>query len=455
MIRKTVHATRELIAGLLSTGTVTQNLAITLSGNFIAQGIGFLLTPVIARIYGPEAYGLFSLFMATANAMAPFATLQLPAGFALVPEEESFKKLLRVTFFWLFLFVVLALGLVIAFGNWMSDALQAPALMPLLLLLPLHLLVTGMDEILLGWSIRRAEFQRSAVGRVFAVLTGKLTTVAMGWLVGPKAMGIVIGNMIQYPLDSLAKLGRNRPAFLLPVPSIAEMGRVLKTYASYPVFVATGVAISNLGNQAPIYVLAAVQGDRSAGLFAMAASLVLMPLNLVINSSAAVFLQKSAEVLQTDPSSLGPLARKLHDRLFVLGAVGLLSFALISEPLISLLLGEPWREAGRFAGLLAAGSLLVASSFTLSVTFRHKGKEHINFWLQVVFLMLKLVTLLIALRYGSMHETVFAYAVAISLTSFINLLILFRMLGIPNNRLLVQGLVSGIALVLIFMLKDA
>jgi hypothetical protein len=54
-----------------------------------------------------------------------------------------------------------------------------------------------------------------------------------------------------------------------------------------------------------------------------------------------------------------------------------------------------------------------------------------------------------------MLETVFAYAVAISLTAFINLIILFRMLGIPTNRLLVQGLVSGIALAIIFMLKDA
>jgi O-antigen/teichoic acid export membrane protein len=455
MIRKTVHATREMISGLLSNGTVTQNLAITMSGNFLAQGIGFLLTPVIARIYGPAAYGLFSLFMATANALAPFATLQLPAGFALISEEEPFKKLLRATVLWLFLFVVLVLLLVAVFGHRMSEALQSPALAPLLFLLPLHLLVTGFDEILLGWSIRRAEFQRSAVGRVFAVVTGKLTTVIIGWLAGPRALGIIVGNMIQYPLDSFAKLGRNKLSFLLPFPSFAEMGKELSSYASYPLFVATGVALSNLGNQAPIYLLAAMQGDRPAGLFAMAASLVLMPLNLIINSSAAVFLQKSAEVVQANPSGLGPLARKLHDRLFALGAVGLLSFALISEPLISLLLGEPWREAGRFAGLLAAGSLLVSPSFTLSVIYRQKSKEYLNFWLQVGFLLLKLLTLLVALRFGNMHHTVFAYATVISLTAFINLIILFRMLGIPNGRLLVQGLVSGIALALIFMLKAA
>jgi O-antigen/teichoic acid export membrane protein len=56
-------------------GSFAHNLAITFSGNAVAQLIGFCFTPFIARLYGPEAYGLFALFVGIANNISPLATL--------------------------------------------------------------------------------------------------------------------------------------------------------------------------------------------------------------------------------------------------------------------------------------------------------------------------------------------------------------------------------------------
>lgn len=456
MIRKSIHAIREMISGLKSSGTFAQNFAITLSGNLVAQTIGFLLTPVIARIYGPEAYGLFALFIGTANALAPFATLQLPSGYPMVKDDERFYALLRSTLLWLFLFAGFVLLLVLFTGHWLSSMFHAPALEPLLFLLPVHLLFTSMDEILLGWSIRLAEFRRGAIGRTLAVLAGKLTTVVLGITVGPRAIGIILGNLLQYPLDTVVKAGsamRTRLSFLLPLPSFRSLIAVLREHSTYPLFVATGVSLSNLGSQVPVYLLSAFHGGQAAGHFAMAASLVLMPLNLVVNSSAAVFLQKSSQVMRSDPSSLGVLAGKLHNRLFWLGTAALLSFALVSDPLVAWLLGEPWREAGRFAGILAVGSVFTTSSFALSVVYRQLNREHINFTLQVVSLALKTLALFWVISESNIISAVLAYTAVTSLSSLVNLLVIFRLLGQDRTHLLVQSVVGLAALAGTYLLK--
>jgi O-antigen/teichoic acid export membrane protein len=458
MIRKTLHAIREMISGLTSTGTFTHNFAITLSGNILAQIIGFLLTPLIARIYGPQAYGLFALFIGLANALAPFATLQLPSGFPMVKDGEAFRRLLKSTISWLLLFVGLSLLFVLWGGRWLSNVLHAPELKPLLFLVPIQLLLMGLDEILLGWSIRQSEFRRSAVGRTVAVVTGKLTTVLLGIFFGAHAAGIIAGNLLQYPLDSLLKASRAMRSELpsvFPLPGPRSLFTVLRKYSSYPAFVATGVALSNLGNQLPIYLLSAFHGGESAGLFAMASSLVLMPLNVVINSSSAVFLQKSSQVLHADPVALGTLTRKLHSRLFWLGALALVGFALVSDIVISWLLGEPWRDAGKFAGIIAAGSLFTASSFTLSVIYRQLNRERINFINQVMFFAFKAIALLLAIRYGDILTAVLAYTAVSVATSFVNLLVIFRLLREDRKELIIQFVFAVVALAGIFMLKIA
>jgi len=456
MIRKTLHAIREMIYGLTSKDSFTQNFAITLSGNVVAQLIGFLFTPVIARIYGPEAYGLFALFIGMAGALAPYTTFQLPAGFPLIKEEQDFLLLLRNTILWLLVFVTLVLGAVAWGGAFVSESFHMPALQPLLFLLPLHLLFTGLDEILLGWSIRRAEFRRSAIGRTLAVVAGKLTTVALGIFLGPRAVGIIAGNLLQYPIDSIGKLSkaiRSSLPGLFPLPSFRGLLAVLRQYSSYPYFVATGVALSNLGSQMPVYLLSALHGGTSAGLFAMANSLVLMPLNLVINSSTAVFLQKSSQVVHSNVSALGSLATKLHNRLFWLGSLALLAFALVSDTLVAWLLGEPWREAGKIAGILAAGSLLTTSSFTLSVLYRQFNRERTNFLLQMVSLFLKTVTLFVAIRGEELLPAIAAFAGLTTLTSAFNLSTIFKMVKEDRRQLLVQTILSIAALTGIFILK--
>ena len=134
--------------------------------------------------------------------------------------------------------------------------------------------------------------------------------------------------------------------------------KVFKKYRSYPIYVLPGTLVSNFGNQMPVYLFAIYFDSALVGMFALANSLVLMPLSILINSSTTVFLQKAAELKQTNPEELGPFIYKLYDRLIVFSAIPLIIFAVGGEWVLDLILGQEWARAGFFASLKKASAVL-------------------------------------------------------------------------------------------------
>ncbi|MFY8037042.1 MAG: hypothetical protein ACOVMQ_07740, partial [Cyclobacteriaceae bacterium] len=87
----------EVWAALRKDGSFAQSYAIVLSGtgvNILAQ---LIITPIITRIYGPEAYGSYSIFNALSTNIALIATLRFPQALMLPAQERDFHILMRVT----------------------------------------------------------------------------------------------------------------------------------------------------------------------------------------------------------------------------------------------------------------------------------------------------------------------------------------------------------------------
>src|SRR5699024_11588126 len=65
-----------------------RHVAIVATGTAAAQAVTMLLSPLITRLYGPQAYGLMGLFAAIVGIIAPIAALTY--SFAIVfPNRNS------------------------------------------------------------------------------------------------------------------------------------------------------------------------------------------------------------------------------------------------------------------------------------------------------------------------------------------------------------------------------
>lgn len=91
-----------------------RNVAIIAIGTATAQGIKMAFSPLVTRIYGPEAFGLLGTFMAIVSILTPVAALSYPIAIVLPREDSDAKGIAQLSMAASF-FIVGLISLIIIF----------------------------------------------------------------------------------------------------------------------------------------------------------------------------------------------------------------------------------------------------------------------------------------------------------------------------------------------------
>jgi O-antigen/teichoic acid export membrane protein len=94
-----------------------------------------------------------------------------------------------------------------------------------------------------------------------------------------------------------------------------------------------------------------------AGFFALQERLVMVPLTTLGSSVASVFYVEAAELYVTSPAQLHALFRATVKRLLIFGSAPTGILLVFGPELFGLVFGERWREAGKYAQILALPGL--------------------------------------------------------------------------------------------------
>lgn len=410
----------------------SRNLAITFSGHALGQVLGFLFTPFIARIYGPENYGIFALFSAIASSFALISTFQLPTGYVAAKDKRELHVLIQLTIYVLVFFTTLSILVLVFFKEAFMDFFDAGSLNFLIYFIPLYVFFMGIDYVLLGWNIYLKQFGRGAVAKISSVLISKGVTLVYG-IFQPTAAGIILGNFIVYPMESAVKFSRQvRDDFVNVVKFVGfrQLKEVFLRFKSYPFLVTPGLLIANLNGQLPVFCFSFYFQQANAGLFALANSIITVPISVITNSTTTVFLQKAAETQKADPLLLKDLVISLYKKLFLISFLPLTIFAFASEWVFSLVFGSVWEQAGVYAAFLSISAILSVPQQPLSVLFRLLHREHFNLFLSIGSIAMRTAGLGLGVYYQDIKMSVVGYALASIITMAISISLIFRMVKV-------------------------
>ncbi len=427
-----------IFGGIQTKGSFAQNLAISFSGNALAQVVGFAFTPFIARLYGPEVYGIFALFVSVVNTISPISTLQFPAGYVVANPEDEFYRLLKITLTFLMGFTALAAIVMILFGHWAIEYFKVVELKDYLFLIPVYIFFMGFDYHLIGWNTKEKEFQRAAISKLVAVTVSKVFTLLVAILGGPLVWGMILGNLFYYPVSSIGLTSRKISEGFSQIWSKSSKDKLLETwkkFRGYPLYVTPGLFISGLSLQLPIYFFSVFFNATSVGYFALANGVISAPLSILINSSNVVFLQKAAETRQNSPHLLGEVVLKLYKRMMLISVPPLVILAFISKWLFSFIFGQEWEIAGVLAAFISLSAMFIVNG-PLSTIFRIMNWQRLDFYLNILFVTLKALALIPGIFFNDIILSVISYSFVSWLCSCISLIIVFRMVSLDYRIIL-------------------
>ncbi|MGE4287720.1 MAG: lipopolysaccharide biosynthesis protein [Salinivirgaceae bacterium] len=375
----------QLVANF-SKSPIVKNLSILVSGTVLAQiiVIGFQL--ILRRLYSPEDFGAFAVYMSVLGIVATIASFRYEQAI-LLPEsnQKAFSVLMLSLLLAIFTFLVFQL-FVLFFHSWMGTQLKLETSYQFwLYFLPLSIFAFSLSQALNFFLIRVKLFGLSASNKgLRRIFEGGLQSV---FGVFAKAFGLFAGDFLGQSVvvvRSLARLKlRKQYTF-----NKAEIAQVSRQYRDFPLKNGLPSLLNALSLMLPVLIINSKFSGEITGYFDLARMVLIIPLSLVTASLSQVLLQHFTEK-RNAKKRIGSETLKTFLVLVTVALIFGLVIQFFGAPLFQWVFGVGWQASGQFASILVWAFALkfVVSPFNIVFTaFEKIG--WLSIWQVVYFLLI-------------------------------------------------------------------
>ena len=335
----------------------------------------FLVLPILARVLGPAAFGLVALampFILLANTLCDAGL-----GTALIRESNPPAQL-ESTVFWLSLVAGAALAAFICLIDWPAARLLGqPSLAPILMALSPILVLSG------GLSVANARISRERRFTVFAVgdmISSPLSAVCgiAAALSGLGAWSLVIQQLVLWLVKVawILPASRFRPRLYCDL----RLAAPLLSFGLHGV----GANIADfVGKNTATVVVGAGLGVAALGHYAMAYQLVRIP-ELVISGPLYLSILTAIALVARD-RAVAARQSMTSIRLFVTALAPMFGgLTIVAPPLVGLILGDRWVEAGPVLAALAPAGFFLCLYSVVGAILMGMGRSDRQFRLTLL-----------------------------------------------------------------------
>ncbi|MBQ9472985.1 MAG: oligosaccharide flippase family protein [Bacteroidales bacterium] len=385
-----------------------------------AQVVSLLAYLVLTRIFSPEDFGLYNIFLSYIEVLVIISTCKYELAIVVADNDNEALSLARFTL-WLNAIVSLLLLVVttclVAF-NAMPG--KSEALGWIALLVPVLVYFTGSSRVYSNICNRWHRYGQialsetvNAVGAALAkVLFGLAGLLTVGMPLGT-VLGKVAGN-INYRIE-LRRLRQHKssPACsndnVLDNTTKKSMLAAARQHARFPRYVATKDFINSLSANLPLLWLALYFDKAEVGLFALALTCTFRPVNLLNTAFEKVLYARVAEKVRARQCIRHDVWRFVA----IVSAAALLPMLAVwifAEPLCSLLFGGRWSGCGFYVRCLLPWVFVILSSSSLCFISNVFGRQRTEFYFYMVLLALRVAAMVAGLWTGSFKLAIALFA---------------------------------------------
>lgn len=375
-----------------------------LGGTMAEFVLQFLVQVAMARLLGPETYGLAALGLLV---LGLGNLLCQGWSWGVVQAREISHEQVRVVFTWQALFGLAVAGAMAGGAHWIAAWFQEPRVIPLLLGLAPAVLMAALSSTPINLAKRQMDFRylqlTGVTSYAIAYLVLGLPLAMLGYGIWAPVAGALLNAFCVFAFIWARPQSRLRPLFRHP-------GAVL--HAGVGMTAVLTNACNWLINSIDRMVLGRLLSASALGNYAVGSNLASIPANVVLSGLQPAFLAASARMQDDLPrmrrAYLGALATTwvVLSPLFVLLAV-------LAPDLVSLLYGPKWEHAGTVLQIVACAMPAYISWGLSTPVLWSTGKKHLESGLQLPLLPLVAAAFWLAASHGMQALAATAAAIAI------------------------------------------
>jgi len=360
------------------------------SGMFVARIVPALFAVAIARIYNPEDFGLFILYLTIASVLSIITTGKYENAIILVGSLKEKQQIFRIAQKINTVINGVTLLAIILFSSLFGDYEQKDFL--LIVMIPVYAFFFSSIQLIRNVFVSKKQFnQISIMETAKAILTGGLQCL---FFVFPD-FGLFLGAVLAHGIIYFFYSWKVEEAIHFNLKQLSSDELILaKRYINFPKFSILSEVFNFVSSQLPVFLIKPFFGSTMLGLYSFSHRYISIPVQLLSKSISSVYLQKGQD-LKKNHQELGELTLSLFKKQFLLGILPFTILGLWGKAIFIFIFGAEWEFSGYLAQIISPWLFAVMLGSPLSAIFIVREKQKLSMLFNITLLVVRAASLII------------------------------------------------------------
>lgn len=412
-------------------------------GSVVSQVIPIVSSLILARLYSPEAFGIWGVFSSYVTMLAIIGcgryetvivqTKRIVDAINLVALSVLIISLLSIVFFIVILFSDV-------FHWQLLDNVKCKYLLPVYLffLVLIQIYSSYANRVEAYKFIASASILQSFVQSGIRILLGLFKGNYLGLI-----YGALFGAIASASLGYRFRLSKG----IIRCFSWRKCKELALTYKRMPLYDAPSKLVNRASSDIPIILLAYYFTDNDVGLFSMSMSLLFLPMSFIGGAIGKVFYKKASIY---DEKQTALLACNIFKVTFLIGLIPVLILISGGEIVFASVLGSKWTQVGVYSLYMSLWVWCLLCFCALEPILIVRNRQRLGLNLNIVMFVFRIIAIIVG---GYILKSVVA---TILLYGFVGLIMwgiegifIWKIIGIKMKR---RDLFIGISILLLVFL---
>jgi len=395
-------------------GSFAAHILTLMTGTALAQSIPILASPILSRLYSPQDFGIFAVYMAIVSMVSLVATGRYELSIMLPDDEESAASIFVFSFLIVLSVSLATFILLLTFKGFLASFFDGRLAAVLLYLIPITVFFTGAYQLLNYWAIAKKKFSRLATNRVYQ--SGTATGFQLGsGLFTPGALGLVSGQVVGQCVGSGVLGWKTWKEDRDKLKSVTKENMICQAvrYKRFPLYSLLADFINTAANQVPNFLLSFFFGASTVGFFFLPQRVLGSPSSLIANSILDVFKERASRDYRTSGNCLD-IYLKTFKHLLLISFLPFAALYFFTPVLIPFIFGAEWKIAGEYAQILSIMFFFRFVSSPLSYVLYIAERQNYDLIWQVFLFMFTVIAIGIGIYLNSAKISIACFALIYS-----------------------------------------
>ena len=387
-------------------GRLRRNLARLTTGSVLSQAILALSTPLLTRLYAPDAFGVAALFAAAYALLIPLVTLKFDQ---VVVQPQSSRIAASIGALVMMLATVNCSILGLVFFAWYVFSQGQHHLV--FFFLPVALWIGAAYTLMQQWSSRLSNYTYYARSQVIGAICNVCLCVGAAAAFSPDSVYIVLGFVAGIGVAlGYTVWGFKEWPYSVRVRRLRVFKRQILSYKKFPLFVLPTSLVIVVGANGVPFVISHFYSTAEVGIFAIANRVLLIPA-AIIGGSLAEAVRSEFASRQRARERVTPVFINIIIPIIALAGGVFAIIYLIPSSAFQFVFGQDYGDTGGIVQslLLATFSQFICAPFVyVFAILREPGRGLLS---QILITLLPLCALItFASRGNPLSEMLFIYS---------------------------------------------